>query len=135
MKFMHYIGVTVVLLSQAATALAHTQLQSSSPKDQAVVMGSPQNLELHFTAAMRLIKLRLIKTSDKATTISLNFRPSQKAVRSFSQPLPKLEPGSYAVEWVAMGKDAHKMEGTLSFDISQDTSYLPPLAPQADMPS
>ena len=45
---------------------------------------------------------------------------------TFNIALPMLDTGSYKVKWVAMGKDAHKMEGEFTFRLhASDMEKMP----------
>ncbi|MBP0048575.1 copper resistance protein CopC [Marinobacterium sp. AK62] len=101
------------LIAVSVPALAHTDMMSSQPMDGAMVMEPVKKLELNFGMDVRLVKLRLIDSSDKP--VSIGFKPIVEPTRSFSVPLPTLTPDNYRVQWTAMGDDGHKMTGSFQF--------------------
>ncbi len=101
------------LIALSVPALAHTDMMSSQPMDGAMMMEPVKHLELNFGMEVRLVKLRLIDSSNKP--VSIGFKPMLDAMTSFSVPLPTLKPDNYRVEWTAMGEDGHKMTGSFGF--------------------
>jgi len=95
------------------TAYAHVGLESSTPKNNAMLMASPKKLDLNFSGEVRLIKVVLKK--NKGQKIDFGFKPQKQAQKSFSWALPKLSPANYEVEWTIMGKDGHLMKNKLGF--------------------
>ena len=79
----------------------------------AMMMEPVKNLELNFGMDVRLVKLRLIDSTDKP--VSIGFSPMLEPTRGFSIPLPALKPDNYRVDWTAMGGDGHKMTGSFQF--------------------
>ena len=101
------------LLLLGSTAFAHTELAESVPVDGAVLTEAPPALELTFSADVQLLKLDI--TSAEGVALDLDFTPSATAARTFSIPLPALEPAPYAATWTIVGADGHRVEGELSF--------------------
>jgi copper resistance protein C len=103
--------VTFVLLSSLASA--HSGLEASTPKSGAMLNQSPEVLMLEFTMPVKLVKVQL--TDQSGELIQLTIKPTENFETIFNIALPKLDAGSYKVEWMAMGKDAHKMKGDFTF--------------------
>lgn len=104
----------LIVLSTLATTnvFAHTALSEAVPSDGAMIMQSPENLQLKFTEDVRLLKVAVMLGENE---IDIEFEPSATASRQFSVTLPKLEHGHYSVAWSVMGADSHRVEGNLSF--------------------
>lgn len=102
-----------------ANSYAHTGLESSVPNDNAMLMQSLEDIELHFGSAVNLIKLELINKAD-GQSVDISFTPTTTAAAHFSHPMPALKIGTYQVNWTAMGSDGHKMEGNFSFMMHVD---------------
>ena len=79
-----------------------------------MVDAAPPELVLEFENPVMLMKLTLTDKM-KGTAIDLNFKASSTLVETHKFPLPKLENGHYVVNWTAMGKDGHNMNGEFAF--------------------
>ena len=106
--------LSLLLLSNLASA--HSVLKSSAPENGAMLNKLPDELMLEFTLQVKLVKLQLIEQSGKA--IKLMAKPSKDFDTTYSIALPMLDSGCYTIKWVAMGKDAHKMQGDFTFTLN-----------------
>ncbi len=106
--------LSLVVLCFASNALAHAGLEKSIPAANAMVEAAPPELVLEFENPVMLMKLTLTDKM-KGTAIDLNFKASSTLVETHKFPLPKLENGHYVVNWTAMGKDGHNMNGEFAF--------------------
>lgn len=112
MKFFKIAAIlTLALLSNLANA--HSGLKNSMPENDAMLNQPPEDLMLEFSMEVKLVKVQLMDQSGEP--IKLMNKPSKNFETTFSLALPMLDTGSYKVEWIAMGKDAHKMKGDFSF--------------------
>jgi len=103
-----------VLLLISHVVMAHANLESSSPKNNAMLMGSPESIDLNFSKPVRLVKL-LVK-NQQGDTINIGFNPIKKPAAVFNWSLSDaLDEGSYRVDWITMGADGHKMKGRFGF--------------------
>ena len=107
------IALFVLSLSLSIQAYAHTSLASSMPKDNAMLMESPDNLDLNFADDVRLVDLKV--KSKKGELVDVGFEPSMDATKNYSFSLPLLAVDTYVVSWTIVGDDGHKMKGQLSF--------------------
>ena len=113
------IALFVLSLSLSIQAYAHTSLASSMPKDNAMLMESPDNLDLNFADDVRLVDLKV--KSKKGELVDVGFEPSMDANKNYSFSLPLLAVDTYVVSWTIMGDDGHKMKGQLSCFSCQPT--------------
>ena len=97
----------------STSVFAHTGLTSSMPANNAMLMKSPEKVEVVFKDKVRLISLSVLNAKDES--VEINFAPSMKASETFSYDLPMLMPSNYTVYWTIMGEDGHKMKGDFSF--------------------
>jgi len=88
-------------------------LQSSSPKHNAMLMHSPNELDLQFSQSVRLVKVSL-KSID-GEIIQFGFEPSGNAKTNYQWKLPKLKPATYHVMWTILGEDGHAMKSKIGF--------------------
>jgi methionine-rich copper-binding protein CopC len=108
---------SLVLVTFAISAGAHTHLQKSSPVDGSVITTSPSNLVLNLSEPARLTTLSIQKGSEPKQ--DLKPLPAT-AAQQISVPLPPLTPGIYSVSWRAVSDDGHVMPGTLHFTVAAD---------------
>lgn len=101
------------LIALSAPAFAHTDMMESQPMDGAMMMEPVKNVDMTFGMDVRLVKLRVIDSSNKP--VSIGFSPITEPAKNFSVPMPMLKPDTYKVDWTAMGEDGHKMTGSFQF--------------------
>ena len=103
--------LTALFLSASCYAL--TSLNTSMPKNTAMFMSSPPQLSVVFTEPVRLAKLTL--NSQNGEPVDFNFSPSMESSTFFNYDLPTLSPGNYTAQWMLLGEDGHKMDGSFDF--------------------
>ncbi len=106
----------IVILLDAITNMqvfTHHGLISSTPKDNAMLMETPEKIEVTFGDAVRLVSLTLVNSEDEP--VEIDFAPSMEASETFTYALPMLMPNTYKASWTIMGKDGHKMKGDFTF--------------------
>jgi len=89
-------------------------LENSIPPDGARLSASPENLVLNFRSPVRLQEVTVLGSDGQTVPMMITAAGS---VRSFSIPMPDLEPGSYTVRWRATGDTGTSHEGSLGFVI------------------
>jgi len=99
------------------TALAHTQLSSSAPADNATLATAPDHVELAFSTDVRLTALSLVDST--GTSYELGDLPTATQ-RAFSIPVTRLPAGAYSIGWRAVGADTHVVSGEIHFSIAQN---------------
>lgn len=112
------ITLSLLMTAAAATAQAHTHLESSVPADKSRVQ-APAAIELHFSEAAKLTALTLQK--GKEAEQSIKPLPA-KAAADVSVPVPTLAPGDYVVSWRVAGDDGHVMTGKFGFTVDPAAS-------------
>lgn len=112
---MKKLSITTALLALVISmpSWSHVGLKQSVPAKDAMLMQSPGKLSLTFSGNVRLIKLS-VSTDDKEP-IEFGFKPNVDPAKTYQWSLPRLESGNYGVNWVALGKDGHKMSGQYQF--------------------
>lgn len=113
-----------------SSVFAHTSLTSAVPADGAVMHEAPQALALGFTEDAQLLKLELVDAAGQ--TIDIAFTPSGDARKTFNVPLPALKAAGYKVNWTVLGKDGHKVEGSLQFTVDPNAEATPGAAQSHD---
>jgi|TARA_B110000908_G_C10084915_1_gene371304 methionine-rich copper-binding protein CopC len=74
--------------------IAHTAVAIAEPKDRAIAMEAPKQLDLTFTKSVRLSKVRIQR--DK-TELDIGFNLFAAATNVFAVSLPELNNASYEI--------------------------------------
>ena len=120
-----------LLLILPLTAIAHSPLDSSFPKDGEKLDMTPPEIILVFKSPAKLIKVEMEKMSDKkrksllgklfgsddSVSVLLDTSFLLKLKERHVISLPILEMGNYKVFWRALAEDGHVIKGELTFSI------------------
>ena len=112
MKIINLLIVTVSLLF-SAVASAHTGMQSTFPKNGAVITQVLETIDLNFSGPVKLLKLEA-KGSDGGL-VALEIPTEVESTNKYKIPLADLKNSTYKVNWTYMGADGHKLKGGFSF--------------------
>ena len=110
-KLQNLLAITAVFVS--SSLFAHGMLDSTYPKDGAMMMEPTDRVEVSFNSPMKLINVKLIDSTGKP--LSIDFKRSKEAGTQFKVVMPTLTPDNYTVHWKAMGDDGHMVKGTFGF--------------------
>lgn len=109
-------GASTDQLGAASTnqmpASATSLLERSIPADGARLLASPENLVLNFRTPVRLQEVTVLGADGQSVPMMIT---AAGLSRSFSIPMPDLEPGSYTVRWRAADETGGSHEGSLGF--------------------
>lgn len=109
-------GILAAMLS-ATLAFAHSEMETTSPENQAKLDVAPEMLHLTFSAPARVMKVVMTHTTaDGANEMRLEI-PSRELVDEVHLTPEFPGAGAYRVEWRALGEDGHVMTGEFSFDV------------------
>jgi methionine-rich copper-binding protein CopC len=103
----------------AATAHAHAHLTSSDPGEGSAGK-SPGQIVLTFSEPARLTALNLQRKDAESRKLAL---PATTAAR-LTIPLSNLVPGSYTLEWRALGGDGHITSGAVHFTVVESAATV-----------
>jgi methionine-rich copper-binding protein CopC len=106
-----------LLFLAAATAHAHAHLTSSDPGEGSTGK-SPGQIVLTFSEPARLTALSLQRKDAETRKLAL---PTTTAARH-TIPLSNLAPGSYTLEWRALGGDGHITSGAVHFTVVESAA-------------
>jgi copper transport protein len=112
------VGVFVAaLLSFAGPALAHIDIESSDPADQATLTIAPNRIELVFTETMEPAGdgMQLINAAGESVAVTVSQPAGDRVI---IEPVEPLDAGRYGVAWTARAGDAHPKSGSLTFEIA-----------------
>ena len=111
----HTLALTLLLALTSAPALAHSEKESMTPANGAVLDSVPETIELRFDDKMRLTKVGM--THAETHTEPLDLGAQSGFAQDFSLPLTSMGPGVYQIEWRGLGIDGHAMNGAFSFEV------------------
>lgn len=117
----------LLMLGGAAPALAHAQLESSSPADGTVLEHAPASATLTFDEHVRPIdgETRLTRPDGTSTTLEAHSRDDD-VLAALPSDLPD---GSYVLTYRVVSADGHPVTGTLDFSVGAPSTI--PAAPPA----
>jgi hypothetical protein len=101
----------------APPAFAHGHLKASVPADGAAVH-APASISLTFTEAVEaaFTGITLRGPTGEIAGADASVDPSDAA--AVTVPVAGLVPGTYTVNWHAVGVDGHKTKGSFSFTVT-----------------
>ena len=113
----HFILIAAtILVSQLA--MAHASLTGAVPAPGATLDIAPKDIDLTFNekveAAFSAIKVKDRDGKGVATAKAQMASPDGMTLRL---EVPALPPGSYSVEWAAVGHDGHRRTGDFKFSV------------------
>jgi methionine-rich copper-binding protein CopC len=106
-------GLALCALQQAS---AHAALQSSTPAADSTV-GSPRNIELHFSEALSPKLTRITLKSGDGATQPITPIESKDPTIVTVMPNTSLSKGQYTVSWSVVANDGHKTQGSFNFTV------------------
>ncbi len=107
---------TLALLSSLATsAIAHSRVDSMTPKNGAVIAEAPVEIGFNFAADIRLT--RVVMTYEDHPAVRLDLGAQTSFGQVFTLPLKAMGAGSYSIEWRELGEDGHAMQGNFMFTV------------------
>ncbi|MFC4769891.1 copper resistance CopC family protein [Effusibacillus consociatus] len=111
-----FLFFAVIFSLVSSTALAHSALESSTPKN-GDVMEKVDEVLLQFNTKIEPSSTLTVR-NDKGETVSVHAtRLDEKTLKgSFSEALPN---GTYTVKWKIVGSDGHPIEGNYSFVVKR----------------
>jgi methionine-rich copper-binding protein CopC len=119
--------LTVLLLAFAAAApvLGHAELDTSDPKDGAVLDTPPTTITLTFTEGLDASKSSFRVGLD-GTDVAPG-KPDENGSEGMPAPGLDLAPGDYVIRWTSAAEDGHLERGRLTFTVAEPTP--PPASP------
>lgn len=99
-------------------AAAHINLNSSQPAENAVLKSVPEEVKLWFTGRVEPEFSRIEVTDTDGDRVDAGDVTADRNQRELKVRLNEnLKPGSYQVNWSAVARDGHRVQGEFSFRI------------------
>jgi methionine-rich copper-binding protein CopC len=97
-------------------AAAHAHLESAQPAEGSVITALPDQFVLRFSEPAQLTSLSLLKAGVREPQkIASTPAPASTQINI---PAPRLEPGSYELQYRVLSADGHIMSGSVHFKIA-----------------
>jgi copper resistance protein C len=113
-RFRRTAAALLLSFAVVCTALAHTPLQSTEPKNGATITQSPSEIKLHFKDAVTVTAVTLQEEKGAKQEFKLMPVPA----KDIALPVAMLVDGRYTVSLRALGDDGHIMTGKFTFTLS-----------------
>jgi methionine-rich copper-binding protein CopC len=114
------LAAAVCLGVGAATALAHTEVESSSPRDGSTLSRLPARVVLTFEQPISRVRLVVVKRNGKgnfAKTFEQDPRDARRVLVTLKRPGVKWRAGRYRVNWLITATDGDAVNGVLAFRV------------------
>lgn len=120
------LGAIGTLGLAAGTVLAHAELTSSNPANQAILASTPPEILLKFSEGVDPVgdSIRLVDADGNAVPLGpLDQSQGDDTLRT---PVPAtIADGTYVVGWQAISADSHKIRGAFTFSVGAATPTAP----------
>ena len=110
--------IFIALALASEIAFAHARLQESTPANGATVGPAPTELRLTYNEPVE-VAMSTVKLIDSGEAAMSTDKVAADPVddKTLVQPLPKLAPGEFRVQWTTMGHDGHHTKGEIRFTV------------------
>ncbi|MGA7757349.1 MAG: copper resistance protein CopC [Ilumatobacteraceae bacterium] len=122
------IGAVVIgaLGVPAGTVLAHAELVSSTPANQAILGSSPDEILLRFSEGVDPIGQAILLVDGEGDPVPLGPISQAGGADTISADVPgTIADGTYVVGWQAVSADSHKIRGAFTFSVGEETPTAP----------
>ena len=110
----------------AGTVLAHAELISSSPANQAILGSSPDQILLRFSEGVDPIGQAILLVDGEGDPVPLGPISQAGGDDTISVDVPgTIADGTYVVGWQAVSADSHKIRGAFTFSVGEATPTAP----------
>ncbi len=112
-------------LGVAGTVLAHAELTSSNPANQAILAVQPSEILLTFSEGVDPVddSIRLVDADGNPAPLGLVDQSLGK--NTLRAPVALIPDGTYIVGWQAISADSHKIRGAFTFSVGAATPTAP----------
>jgi methionine-rich copper-binding protein CopC len=122
--------IIIVALAAPASVFAHSELETATPADGAVLTAPPAEIVLTFSAALNPSKSSITLRDPSGTQISKSgVDPENDTVMRLTP--PTLEPGTYEIQWTSVAEDGDLLRDTLHFQLTAPITPAPTPSPSA----
>ncbi|MGR3815160.1 MAG: copper resistance CopC family protein [Cognatishimia activa] len=106
---------TLLLATLATGAVAHSRVDTTTPKNGTTVDEVPAEISFNFANDIRLTRVDM--THQDHPSVKLELGDQKSFGRVFTLPLEGMGEGTYRIEWRGLGIDGHAMQGEFTFEV------------------
>lgn len=121
-------------IAAAPAALAHDELESSSPADGASLTSAPARITFTFGAAPLPDTTKIVAAAEDGSQVPLSAPDVKGKVATTPWPVGT-HGGKYTVSWRNVGSDGHPITGSITFSYTAGTASPSPAATPPVTPS
>lgn len=122
--------LAVVALAFPASIAAHSELESTTPEDGAVLSAPPAEIVLTFDAPLNTSRSSVTLHDASGTQIAKGgVDPADDTVMRLTP--PPMDPGEYEIRWTSVSEDGDLLRDTLHFELTAPPSAPPTPSPTA----
>jgi methionine-rich copper-binding protein CopC len=99
----------------ATGAVAHSPIETTTPRDEATVAQVPAEVVMAFKGGIRLTRVSVTHADSPA--VDLDLEGFGGFISTYAIPLLPMGSGLYLIEWRGLGDDGHAMSGSFSFTV------------------
>jgi copper transport protein len=115
-----------VLLVSAGTVLAHAELVSSNPANQAILPTGPEEIVLTFSEDVEPIGEAIRMVDSEGNPRPLGLIDQSGGDNTIRADVPaRMAEGTYVVGWQALSADSHRIRGAFTFSVGLETATQP----------
>mgnify|MGYP001818531240 FL=1 len=115
-----------VLGVSSGTVLAHAELISSTPANQAILGASPDEILLRFTEDVDPVGQAILLVDGEGDPVPLGPISQAGGDDTISVDVPgTIAEGTYVVGWQAVSADSHKIRGAFTFSVGAESPTAP----------
>lgn len=112
---MKKLTLIALIVTLATNAFAHSEIETTSPADGAVVAAVPAEVSIRFANEIRLTRVDMTHADHPSVQIDLSAY--KRFDRDFLLPIEAMGPGTYRFEWRGLGTDGHPLQGEFMFTV------------------
>ncbi|MFZ0547478.1 MAG: copper resistance CopC family protein [Candidatus Promineifilaceae bacterium] len=118
-KLFLFVLILLLVLWPAKRLLAHAQLLAAVPAPGSTLTEQPEEIRLTFNEAIGPGSSVTLYAEGFQEVAGVTSAVDPDAGEQLVAAVPRLDAGTYSVQWVALSKDGHPAGGSYSFAVSE----------------
>ncbi|WP_120498517.1 copper resistance CopC family protein [Kiloniella sp. EL199] len=114
--FSTLLTVLFLIASLPSETIAHTNVTSTVPANEAILKKSPEEIRLIFPGTLKITALKLL--DNQGNELPLKHEKNLTPVKEKIAIPPILDAGNYSVIWRGISADGHPIKGQINFSVS-----------------
>ena len=114
-KIIKSIAQVALLALSISVAFAHTEVDSTTPENGAVIEIVPSHIIMTFGDQIRVTRVEM--THDSEDSVDLDLGNQKEFSNRFEIPISDMGSGIYQFEWRGLADDGHPMRGSFEFEV------------------